>query len=63
MLAHLKIKSSYLFRVSNFGVKDKFTNNIDTIISLVEENEDEGGFHIWAGGHYEDIFDGTLTRE
>ena len=50
-------------RVSNFGVKDKFTKNVDTIISLVEENEDEGGFHIWAGGHYEDIFDGTLTRE
>ena len=49
--------------MSSFGVKDKFTNNVDTIISFVEENEDEGGFHIWAGGHYEDIFDGTLTRE
>ena len=49
--------------MASFGVRDKFTNNVDTIISLVEENEDEGGFHIWAGGHYEDIFDGALTRE
>ena len=48
------------FRESTFGVKDKYTENVDIKMMLVEY--EDGGMKFWVNGRYERLEDPSYVE-